>query len=104
MILRHCNFHSRYYKSLLTLHIFLLSRIIVEGAGEDYTVPSVFRVEFNSTDQACAPVTILQDLAVEGNHEFTISISDVGEFAMTGSPIDTVITIIDDDGKNLIKH
>ena len=59
----------------------------------------MFRVDFNSTDQACAQVTILQDLAVEGNHEFTISISDVGEFAMTGSPIDTVITITDDDGK-----
>ena len=50
----------------------------------------------------CATFTIVNDNLVEGNHGFSVTITNVGTSAMIGMPDTTFITINDDDGKLLI--
>ena len=50
---------------------------------------------------SCINVIIVNDNELEGNHSFSVFISDPGPFAMTGTPDTTVITIEDDESKSV---
>ena len=48
----------------------------------------------------CATFTIVNDNLVEGDHGFSVTITNVGPSAMIGMPDTTVITINDNDRKS----
>ena len=83
-------------------HFKLKYLLAVEGAGEDFTVPSPFTITFpvGTPTSDCATITIIDDTVLEGNHDFSVSIDSAGMFAMIGTPDTTVFTIDDDESKS----
>ena len=68
--------------------------------GQDFTSPTPLQIVFNATDPAgplCAAFNILDDSVMEGDHEFTVHITDVGPTAVIASPDTTTVTIDDDE-------
>ena len=47
----------------------------------------------------CVTFDILDDSVLEGNHDFTVTITDVGPFAMIGTPSIRTVTIDDDESE-----
>jgi len=87
----HITFHSRYGVSSHT------------GEGDDYTLPDTFEATFTVGsmlgDTACSAVTIVDDLDLEGTHNFAVQISGTtpsGSQIMLPSPI--TVEIQDNDG------
>ena len=68
----------------------------------DFTLPSPFEVIFPvnslSGSPQCASITFDEDNIIEGDHSFTVSISDPGG-AGTAAPTVATVTIDDNDGK-----
>ena len=77
----------------------------VEGAMDDFIVPGTFTVSFpvsSTPGTSCATVDIVNDVLLEGDHNFDIFISDPGPSAMTGTPSNTEVTINDDESKTKV--
>ena len=73
----------------------------IQVAGGDYTEPAELVVIFianNPTTTHCVTFGIVDDTALEGDHEFTVTITDVGSFAMIGDPSISTVTIDDNEG------
>ena len=67
-------------------------------------VPNPFEVTFDvmsmSGSLACINISIPQDSALEGDHEFTVHLSTVSPDVVTiGSPTDAEVVITDDESK-----
>ena len=67
-------------------------------------VPVPFEVTFDtmstSGSLACINITIPQDFALEGDHEFTVRLSTLSPDVVTiGSPADAEVVIADDESK-----
>ena len=67
-------------------------------------VPVPFEVTFDtmstSGSLACINISIPQDFALEGDHEFTVRLSTVSPDVVTiGSPTDAEVVITDDESK-----
>ena len=74
--------------------------------GQDYAAENILAVTFdNSTfpgppsDSECVSILILDDDVLEGNHDFRVSLIDVGLFALLGQPLTTTVTISDDESE-----
>lgn len=70
--------------------------------ADDVSLPDSFQVVFSageSTPTKCITIPIARDEEIEGNHNFTISISSAGTvpYAVVGSPAVATVIIIDDD-------
>ena len=70
--------------------------------GTDYSSTSVSSDEVfpsgsNNGDTVCVDITILDDIAVEGNHSFTLTLTASDPDVMLGNNV-TVITITENDG------
>ena len=68
--------------------------------GTDYTSVSSDEVfPSGSTDGAmkCVNITILDDITVEGNHSFTVTLTTSDPDVMLGNNV-TIITITENDG------
>ena len=69
--------------------------------GDDFTLPSPFDVTVPvnslSGSSQCANITFVDDDIIEGDHSFTVSISDPGG-AETVDPTVATVTIDDNDG------
>ncbi len=63
--------------------------------------PAVLVFTSNSSDgtQVCAEIEIIDDAALEGQHNFTVNISSTTPAISLGLPFDAVIVIEDNDGK-----
>lgn len=70
--------------------------------GDDYVFMSnsvVFSPTSSASSMESAQVQIVDDLAVEGDHDFTVTIAAVGPVMIpTGSPASVTVTILDNDG------
>jgi len=73
------------------------------GEGDDYTLPNPFEATFTagsiSGGTACTNVTIVDDLDLEGTHDFGVQVSGttpMGSQIMLPSPI--TVEIQDNDG------
>ena len=67
-------------------------------------VPVPFEVTFDtmstSGSLACINISIPQDFALEGDHEFTVRLSTLSPDVVTiGSPADAEVVITDDESK-----
>ena len=94
----------------MTFHIFMyiiLSLNAVEGT--DYTVADPFEVTFpagSGNSASFSGFMALQDISIEGDHSFAVSLDSVPVQFMNNVMLDpsTVeVTIVDDDGQSLIK-
>ena len=47
----------------------------------------------------CVTIDILDDSVLEEDHDFTVTITDVGPFAMIGTPSISTVTIDDDESE-----
>ena len=47
----------------------------------------------------CVTFGIEMDTVLEGDHDFTVTITDVGPFAMIGTPFISTVTISDDESE-----
>ena len=47
----------------------------------------------------CVAFGIVVDTVLEGDHDFTVTITDVGPFAMIGTPFISTVTIDDDESE-----
>ena len=47
----------------------------------------------------CVTFGIVDDTALEGDHDFTVTITDVGSFAMIGTPSISTVTIDDNESE-----
>ena len=47
----------------------------------------------------CVTFDILDNNVLEGDHDFTVTITDVGPFAMIGTPSISTVTIDDDESE-----
>ena len=65
-------------------------------------VQAVFTTGLSNT--ACVTIYITNDEALEGDHDFTITITDAESTANITDPMSSIITIIDDECKFLIKE
>ena len=80
----------------------LLCSLAVEN--DDYVVPVPFEVTFDimstSGSLACINISIPQDSALEGDHEFTVQLSTLSPDVVTiGSPANVEVVIADDESK-----
>jgi len=72
--------------------------------SDDYVVPVPFEVTFDATSMsgslACINISIPQDFALEGDHQFTVHLSTLSPDIVTiGSPLYTTVVIADDESK-----
>ena len=65
-------------------------------------VQAVFTTGLSNT--ACVTIYITNDEALEGDHDFTITITDTESTANITDPMSSIITIIDDECKFLMKY
>ncbi len=77
--------------------------LFISVAGDDYDpVPDpavlVFPTSASQGMQICANITINDDMALEGDHSFTVNISFTMPDVSQGSPSDTDIVIADNEG------
>ena len=81
---------------------------VIEGAGQDYlSLAGSTEVTFTaggSNISRCVTFTILDDTVLEGEHEFTVNITDVGSAAAIGDPSVCTVTIVDDEGESREEH
>ena len=47
----------------------------------------------------CVSISILDDGLLEGDHGFSVSLTDVGSFATLGEQLTTTVTIVDDESE-----
>lgn len=75
-------------------------RSLVEGADYVFLSRSViFSPTLLASVTESAQVQIVDDMAVEGDHDFTVTIDDVNPAMIAiGSPADVTVTILDNDG------
>ena len=74
-----------------------------EGAtNDDFTPPNPFTITFavGVPDTSRINVMVVDDNVLEGDHDFSVDIDDVGPSAIIGTPDATVITITDDESKS----
>jgi len=76
-------------------------------AGMDYSttpVPDPLVFPANSTEgmELCAEITIANDAALEGEHNFTINISSTSPEITLGDPYEATIVIKDDERKRKV--
>ena len=75
---------------------------MLSADGDDFTIPSPFDVVFPvnslSGSSQCASITFDEDSIIEGDHSFTVSMSNPGG-AGTADPTVATVTIDDNDGK-----
>lgn len=75
----------------------------VATEGQDYVLPDEFQIVFNtvsvSGNTECVNITITDDLRVEGQQEFLVTVDSVSPLVELPGLIAVVITISDDDGK-----
>ena len=68
--------------------------------GQDYSV-DMLEVTFPETsvdgDTACGDIGIIDDTALEGDHNFTVAIADATNLLVVGG--EAVVTLLDNDGK-----
>ena len=57
----------------------------------------VFSAPGLPADSECATITILDDSALEGDHDFSVTIIDVGPFALLDPLSTTTIVVIMDE-------
>jgi len=72
-------------------------------------VPVPFEVIFDTTSMsgslACINISIPQDFALEGDHQFTVHLSTLSPDIVTiGSPEYTTVVIADDESKCMHTH
>ena len=72
--------------------------------NDDYVVPTPFEVTFDimstSGSLACINISIPQDSALEGDHEFSIQLSTLSPDVVTiDSPADAEVVIADDESE-----
>ena len=72
--------------------------------NDDYVVPAPFEVIFDtmstSGSLACINISIPQDSALEGDHEFSIWLSTLSPDVVTiGSPANAMVVLADDESK-----
>ena len=69
--------------------------------GQDYSV-DMLEVTFPETsvdgDTACGDIGIIDDTALEGDHNFTVAIADATDILLVVGG-EAVVTILDNDGK-----
>ena len=72
------------------------------GSNDDFTPSTPFEITFavGSPDTSCVNVAIVDDNVLEGDHDFSVEITNVGPSAMIGTPDSTVVTITDDESKS----
>ena len=71
-------------------------------SNDDFTPSTPFTITFavGAPASSCVDVAIVDDNVLEGNHDFSVDIDDVGTSAMIGTLDTTVITITDDESKS----
>jgi len=82
----------------------LLHILSLAVENDDYVIPVPFEVTFDamstSESLACVNISIPQDFALEGDHEFTIHLSALSPDVVTiGSPANATVVIADDESK-----
>ena len=84
-----------------TLHLHVSTHT---GGGDDYILPDTFEATFTVGsmlgDTACSAVTIVDDVDLEGTHDFSVQISGTtpsGSQIMTSANF-TTVEIEDNDG------
>ena len=90
--------------SLLLLVDYNYTFLSLAVENDDYVVPVPFEVTFDTMSMsgslACINISIPQDFALEGDHEFTIRLSTLSHDVVTiGSPADAEVVIADDESK-----
>ena len=58
-----------------------------------------FPVDSLSGSSQCADITLDNDTFIEGDHNFTVAVSDSGGAGTVGATTVATVTIDDDDGK-----
>ena len=86
----------------------MLFALIAKGATEDFTDPVSLAVVFSVNDPVAPPMeplcvtfNILDDEVLEGDHDFTVTISSLGSgscAAISNTQSTTIVTIDDDEG------
>ena len=81
-----------------------LRQLLSLSDGEDY-VPANLGVVFSAnipiSQEVCFPVTIIDDIIVEGEEFFYISIMSASQEVTIGAPNVTIVIITDNDGKDV---
>ena len=76
---------------------------LLSADGSDFTLPSPFDVTFPvdslSGSSQCASIIFNDDAFIEGDHNFTVAVSDSGGAGTVGATTVASVTIDDDDGK-----
>lgn len=86
-----------------SFHISLHSAALLE----DFAVPNPFMIVFpaGGTDSTlCSNVVIINDNAVEDDHQFTVNIMDTTSGSLINDPSTTIITIEDDEGEGKLLY
>ena len=75
--------------------------VAVAAIEDDYIQPEPFGVTFEISDiSVCTEVNTVDDMALEGDHYFRVSLgSIVPSNVVTGSPSSVNINLLDNDGK-----
>ena len=74
--------------------------VIFVGIAEDFTKPALLIVAFTTqTTPQCVTFDILDDDLLEGDHDFTVEIIDVGDAVLDSRSSSTIITIVDDESE-----
>ena len=91
-----------YLRIIPVIILSLNQQINVPVVGEDYALPDPLQVTFiagGPNTPLCVTFDILDDSVLEGDHDFTVTITDVGSFAMIGTPFISTVTIDDDESE-----
>ena len=72
-------------------------------AGSDYVagpLQATFPISSMEGDTSCVNISILQDLALEGDHEFSVEVTSATPSIVTvGMPSEEMVTILDDESR-----
>ena len=91
-----------YLRIIQVIILSLIQQINVPVAGEDYSFRSPPQLTFiagGPNTPLCVTFGIMNDTVLEGDHDFTVTITDVGPFAMIGTPSISTVTIVDDESE-----
>ena len=73
----------------------------VEGADYVFSNGNTVTIQPDAT-MGSLMVDIIDDMAIEGPHSFTVTITSVDSAVMIGTPSSTEVSILDNDGNTVI--
>ena len=86
---------------LITSHYLVCTKSL--DAGTDYVaepLQATFPTSSMEGDISCVNISILQDLVLEGDHEFGVEVnSATPSVVMLGMPSEETVTILDDESR-----